>query len=262
MNTNIKKGVLAVLAAVSVLGVTSAGTVAVLVDKTLTTNNTFALGNVNVRVVEPNWAITLEDTSNTIVGPDGARVPVIDPNNSTTRGIYINKDPAVENYGTNKAWIRVKVNIPQVAQDGSNQAVDLFDVFDWNTAIDSGGKYWILHNGYYYYSVLTEPGKTTEALFTKVKLSNAYWENAHIVTGDMFYPTTGEANTYNLQSITVYAEAIQGEYINDILMDETGYHNYSGSPSIEGLPATTPEDLAAYLHGLFTKYMSAPVPAP
>lgn len=205
-----KKKILVIALALSLVAVTALGVTLAYFTDTEEAVNTFTVGNVNIELREPLW------NGNTFTGDPGYTG---DKNSlgmhkaiAIAPGDVIPKDPQVRNVGTNDAYIRIKMIVSEeflAAEDRDKK--DLFDL-DWNrvfypTAADNGkwhqvgfgpmGDKYVIE---FQYLGTLAPGHTTMPLFTNITLKtdkdNADWE---------------ALRAQGLMDITIVAEAIQAD---------------------------------------------------
>ena len=201
--TKTKKIAAAVLSLALVGSIAIGGTLAYLTDKEEATN-VFKIGDVDITLEEDNFE------------ENNASAPVdIEP------GVFMAKDPNVTNVGTNAAYIRVAVTIPQASIGDPASTQDLFilgkgtvngDTFveGYNDAaftIGTDSVKWLLKNDGYYYLVKADgsdyalpAGAETAPVFTQVQL------NSNIREGQLDVVSGAE---YSIQNIGVVAQAVQ-----------------------------------------------------
>ena len=195
--TKTKKIIAAVVSFALVSGIAIGSTMAYLTDKKDVTN-TFTIGHVKIELDEPSFDETV---------PLG-----IEP------GVVVDKDPTVTNTGTNPAYIRLKVNIPQADIGDPATTQDLFQIGYNNngtftpgvnpatTTIGGTEVHWEEDGDYYY--LRTAAGAdfalpkdaVTPALFTKIQLSSELRE------GQL---TNKEDQDYAESNVDVIAQAVQ-----------------------------------------------------
>ena len=125
--------------------------------------NTFTVGNVEIKLNETEW----EDEAEAVAPGD----------------VYA-KNPVVENVGANDAWIRVNVTLSDAAAFqtacAAHEITDLATIFDehdedkWTLAgIEAdAGEDTLTYS--YYYNELLAPDASTDALFTSVTIPVAF----------------------------------------------------------------------------------------
>lgn len=172
-----KKKILA-LCLIVVLAVTAVtgATLAYFTDTTETKENVFTVGNVNIKLEEPNWT-----ESGSVDAPD------------VYPGEALKKDPTVTNTGINPCFVRVSVTGLDAL--GENNMI----TYETNYATGALGEGWVLHtDGYFYYTKVLAAKEVTTALFEQIRipvtLTNANGEEY--------------ADVY---SVDVYAEAVQAQ---------------------------------------------------
>jgi predicted ribosomally synthesized peptide with SipW-like signal peptide len=239
--------VLVLLVAVTVIAV--GGSVMYLTDTAVATN-TFAVGDVDILIVEEEWGSNINDNGGVDTNGDGENdALLVKPN-----GEY-EKDPIIKNVGNNDCYVRVLVKIPTMRHSFSNIIIPVFNPYGWNfysdaygTNADVDGVNWIdpdnvnwkldpsisLYNStdktvdvWLYYiggrdndGVLLVGGET-EPIFDSV------WLNRNYNVGSMH----DYENKFSiLPDIKIYAEAIQTDitYVNppsDLYDRIKGYFN-------------------------------------
>ena len=171
-----KKRMLLIVLSVVLVSAAAVGATLAYFSATATADNTFTVGNVQIKLEEPRW---------TEAGSKDA--PEVYP------GEPLEKDPFVTNIGANPCVVRIKVDLPISGITFRN-----FDTTNW---IDGG-------DGYYYYkfplksTIDTDPNNasltvSTTKLFTHVVMPTSL--------------TNGDASTD--YDITVTAEAVQAQGI-------------------------------------------------
>lgn len=216
MKKNKVIGIISIIALLSILIVS--GTSAYLTS-TDTINNTFTIGNVKIKILEPTWQDEeVVDTDDDGI-PDFAENIV--PNNT------IPKDPQIENIGENDAYVYMKVTIPAkkiitAAKDGkilnNGEAVDTplftYDIdSNWTeitsaidtTTNDSDEVTEYIH--VYYYNKKIEKGEKTTALFNSVTFAN-------IIDGQLesLSSCNIKIDAYAIQSDNLQVESIEEAY--------------------------------------------------
>jgi len=176
---NKTKTILCTLAVAGVIG--TSGILAYLTD-TDTASNKFTIGEVKIDLQEPTWDAADDTNDNDI--PDYAETLV--PNAT------IEKDPLVENTGSNDAYIYLKVTVPAkslvtaeangtLVNNGTAQDTQLFTytpnanwteiVSQKTTNTDENGKT-ESYTYVYYYNNVVAPGGKTDKLFETVTFAN------------------------------------------------------------------------------------------
>lgn len=145
-----------------------------------TATNVFTVGDVRIELTEPLWDANLNGAS---------RLENIYP------GMPITKDPMVTNIGSNPAFVRVKVEIPEFSPDGSSTTMPLFTIGALGANWDDGG------DGYYYYTASLASGEYTSKLFEVVTLTT----ELDVHNGVFPVEVEGELN------INITAEAVQAQ---------------------------------------------------
>ena len=154
-----KKIVTVCLAAALMVTALIGGSLAYFTDEE-TKDNTFTVGNVDIVLDEPDWN-----------GPIKDAYP----------GQVLGKDPNVTNIGANPCYVRIKVT----GLDCLKPAGDIIYRVK-NGAAGSIDSKWIAGNdGYFYYTEILEPGKTTTDLFDEIviptSVTNGYNGNYDVV---------------------------------------------------------------------------------
>lgn len=150
MKKKSKKIIAIVIAALAII--ITGGVVAYLTD-TDTATNTFTIGAVSIDLTEDNWNAT--NAQNVVPGQ------------------VVQKDPAIENTGSNPAYVYLKIQEPIVDQaaGGTGPLLTYTKNNGWTqlgTSSDSGG----VRTSVYYYNTALASGATTTALFNNVTVSN------------------------------------------------------------------------------------------
>lgn len=136
-----KKKVLVIALALSLVAVTALGVTLAYFFDDETATNTFTVGNVSIRIDEPDWAY---------IGSEDA--PEVYP------GEKLNKDPSVANTGANPCVVRVKVAMPAGFENLiSFEGMDTTD--------------WVKVGDYYYFLKPVAVGASTTELFQGVRFS-------------------------------------------------------------------------------------------
>ena len=156
------------LVAVAIVG----GSLAYFTD-TKEAENTFTVGNVEIKLTEPNWE-----------GSGSQDAPEVYP------GEPLAKDPTVTNDGANPCFVRIKVT----GLDCLGNAGMITYRTDY--VADTLGDNWVKHtDGYFYYNKVLEVGAKTDALFDQIVIPTGL--------------TNGEAQ--NRFNVVVTAEAVQAQ---------------------------------------------------
>lgn len=174
-----KKRVFAVAVVVLCLALAVGSTVAYFTDNQ-TAHNVISTGMVGIEVVEQ------QEQDGVLV--DYPKEPITD----VMPGSSVSKIVTVKNVGSDGAWIRISVeksltmaeNAPEKLPEGEKPDLELLKL-DCNTEPQKDG-YWILEDGWFYYSRPLNPGESTAPLFRSVEfsadMSNAYQGcTAHIL---------------------------------------------------------------------------------
>lgn len=175
------------------------GTLAYFTDDEAVTN-TFTVGNVNIKLEEPAWALNdnYDDVNDKLLN--------IQP------GIPYDKDPTVTNIGANNAYVRVDVTFTDVAAlaaAGVDDPRDLLATVDtsvWtpiDTPVATGTD--TVTYGYYYKAVL-EPTIATGALFTTMTIP-AEFDNADMQTLRPDFTITVTAHAIQADTFTSVEDA-------------------------------------------------------
>ena len=170
------------LVAVAIVG----GSLAYFTD-TKEAENTFTVGNVEIKLTEPNWE-----------GSGSQDAPEVYP------GEPLAKDPTVENTGKNPCFVRIKVT----GLDCLDPAGDITYRTDYVTG--KLGDNWVLHtDGNFYYNKVLEVGATTDALFDQIVIptdlenGNAETEFNVVVTAEAVQAQGAKASWAAVQTMTV-----------------------------------------------------------
>lgn len=149
-----KRKVGLVAAALLLISMLSYGTLAYFTDAEAATN-VMTAGNVDIVLLDQTDVNgTLADFNETF---DGGKTGVMP-------GDVVSKVVAVENDGSQPAWVRVKVD-QTITDELDMTGITLnFDTTNWTTKQT---------DGYYYYRNVLAPAATTEPLFTGVSYSSA-----------------------------------------------------------------------------------------
>ena len=132
-------------------------------------------------------------------------------------GAEISKIVIVRNTGASDAWVRIKVDKTIELADGVEGTPDpsLMKLYnnngdsEWIEQAGYEGRFWIEHDGYYYYKNPLAPRDETPALFTTV----------------LFDPTMGNEYQNCTAHIEVKADAVQVANNGDTVMDAKGWPN-------------------------------------
>ena len=184
MKKKSKKMIAIIVAALAII--ITGGVVAYLTD-TDTATNTFTIGAVSIDLTEDNWNAT--NAQNVVPGQ------------------VINKDPAIENTGSNSAYVYLKIEEPIVAQtpSGTGPLVTYTTNTGW-TQLSTNTSGSTKTTVYYYNTALTS-GNSTNALFNNVTVSNF---NQSTVTGSKNMVVTAYAIQSNdLPAGTTIASAYE-----------------------------------------------------
>lgn len=166
---NAKKKLLSIGLAASLAAIAVAGSSLAYFTDSETQDNEYTIGNVDIVLYESSW------------GSEEA--------NDLYPGEPVAKDPTVLNDGANPAFVRIKV-------EGAEQ-------FTFRTNHQEGynTEKWDLHDGYYYYKGVLEPGVETEALFDQIVLNpeteNGNGEQGHILVTAEAIQAQGAAVQWN-----------------------------------------------------------------
>ena len=149
MKKKSKKIIAIIIAALAII--ITGGVIAYLTD-TDTATNTFTIGAVSIDLTEDNWNAT--NAQNVVPGQ------------------VINKDPAVDNTGSNAAYVYIKIEEPVVAQSAGGTAplVTYTTNTGWTQlSTNTSGS---TKTTVYYYTTALASGASTTALFNNVTVSN------------------------------------------------------------------------------------------
>lgn len=138
-----------------------------------TAHNVITSGEIDIELLE--WA----DAAKTTPFPE-------DGVSGVMPGTEVTKIVEVKNTGSNKAWVRVKVDKEITLSEGVQGAVDLGLM-----QLDFDESCWIEQGGYYYYKEPLAPGAVTEPLFASVTFDSRM--------GNLYQNSTAKVD------VTVYA---------------------------------------------------------
>lgn len=169
-----KKKIVALCLCIAMLTIAIAGGTLAYFTDTDAKTNTFTVGNVDIKLEEPNW-----DT-------DGSEdAPEVYP------GEALAKDPTVTNDGANPCFVRIKVE----GWDCLGEAGDIIYRTDYKD--NTLGENWVKHtDGYFYYTKVLAVGETTDALFDQIVIPTGL--------------TNGDGKTEFNIDVTAYAVQAQG----------------------------------------------------
>lgn len=145
-----KKKILAITLCIAMLAIAIVGGTLAYFTDTDEKTNTFTVGNVGIVLTEPKWDAT------------GAMEAL-----DAYPGEPLAKDPTVTNDGKNPCFVRLEVTgLDQfVAEYGEDAMIK----YRTDYVVDVLGTNWVLHDdGYYYHTVVLQPGETTDALFDQI----------------------------------------------------------------------------------------------
>ena len=191
-----KKKVALTAAAVALVGTLAVGgTLAWFTDTEIATN-VVTTGHVDISVMEKDSAAgTYEEKNDSGLTLDGKYVP-----NATVDKFVTVKN----NNNSSKAWIRVKIEMP----DSMNDAVLKGKDEKWIKNTDDSS------DEYYYYTDAVDANQSTEELITGIQLPN--WGNNMTDQGTLNTETNKIDNGINIE---VIAEAVQADNIADTCVD-------------------------------------------
>lgn len=181
-----KKLTLVVTCVVLVAAMVIGGTLAYFTD-TKTAENTFTVGNVEIKLEEPNWK-----------GSGEADAPEVYP------GEPLAKDPTVTNTGANPCFVRIKVtgldSLKSLSEaDAEKGLTDMIQYRNEKYALGELNEGWEKNGDYFYYTGVLEAGATTKKpVFSSIVIPNG------LNTGDAKETKT----EYN---VIVTAEAVQAQ---------------------------------------------------
>lgn len=198
-----KKKVLVIALALSLVAVTALGvTLAYFTDAKQTTN-TFTVGNVKIELREPKW------NNVPFSGETSPNYQYTGLGDSTTvyAGEALDKDPQVKNIGDaitgNPCLVRILVTKP----DGFSDKIILENTkynLDTGAADDYNSTYWYKHtDGYYYYKTPLAGQQKTQPLFQRIRFVTALKGTETFATGQSGVVIRAEA---------VQAQGIYGKY--------------------------------------------------
>lgn len=191
-----KRRVLGISLVVALVAIVAVGaTLAYFTDSSNVVQNTFTMGNVEIK---------LDEIDNTKT--DGSRTERGNEYTGVTPGVALAKDPTVWNIGANAAWVRVNVTVSKASawkaaltKHGITDLATIFgghDATKWTRAgiVEDTTENTITYS-YYYNTVVSATDGTTGALFTTVTIP-AVFDNADVESIKGF-------------EITITADAIQ-----------------------------------------------------
>lgn len=174
-----KRKILLVAAAMCMIAILAVGgTLAYFTDETDVKNNVFTVGNVEIKLEEPNWESE---------GSEDA--PEVYP------GEALAKDPTVTNTGANPCFVRVSVEgLDCLVGEGDGD--EMLIHVRTNYVVDALGDGWVKHtDGYYYYTKVLAAEAVTTPVFDSIVIPTAL--------------TNGDGETKF--SIDVQAQAVQAQ---------------------------------------------------
>ena len=191
-----KRRVLGISLVVALVAIVAVGaTLAYFTDSSNVVQNTFTMGNVEIK---------LDEIDNTKT--DGSRTEEGNEYTGVTPGVALDKDPTVWNIGANDAWVRVNVTVSNASawktaltNHGITDLATIFgghDATKWTRAgIAEDTSNDTITYSYYYNTVVPATDGSTGALFTTVTIP-AVFDNADVESIKGF-------------EITITADAIQ-----------------------------------------------------
>lgn len=187
-----KKKVALTAAAVALVGTLAVGgTLAWFTDTEIATN-VVTTGHVDISVMEKDSeAGTYEEKNDSGLTLNGKYVP-----NATVDKFVTVKN----NNNSSKAWIRVKIEMPESMNDAVLKGRDEKWIKNTDDSTDE----------YYYYTEAVDANQSTEELITGIKLPN--WGNNMTDQGTLNTETNKIDNGINIK---VIAEAVQADNIAD-----------------------------------------------
>jgi len=169
-----KKKLILIVLSVVVVSAGAIGAAIAYFSDTEDATNTFTVGNVNIKLTEPNW-----DESGSVDAPE------------VYPGEPLAKDPTIINTGANPCVVRIKITWPTLPVGVS----DITYRTDYVT--NKLGDNWYKDGDYYYYLMPLGLGESTDALFDQV-----------VMPTDL---ENGDATTE--YDIVVMAQAVQAQGI-------------------------------------------------
>lgn len=191
-----KRRVLGISLVVALVAIVAVGaTLAYFTDSSNVVQNTFTMGNVEIK---------LDEIDNTKT--DGSRTETGNAYTGVTPGVALDKDPTVWNTGANDAWVRVNVTVSKASawkdaltKHGITDLATIFgghDATKWTRAgIAEDTSNDTITYSYYYNTVVPATDGSTGALFTTVTIP-AVFDNDDVESIKGF-------------EITITADAIQ-----------------------------------------------------
>lgn len=185
-----KKKVALTAAAVALVGTLAVGGTLAWFTDTETATNVVTTGHVDISVMEKDSAgESYEEKNGSGLTLDGKYVP-----NATVDKFVTVKN----NKNSSKAWIRVKIEMPESMNDDVLKGMNAKWV---KNTVDSGDEY-------YYYNVAVDANQSTDELITGIQLPN--WGNDMTDKGTLNKETNKIDNGINIE---VIAEAVQADNI-------------------------------------------------
>lgn len=169
-----KKKIISIALVVAMIAIIAAGSFAYFTD-TDSAENVFTVGNVKIKLTEPNWETQGKIDAETVYA-----------------GEPLAKDPTVTNDGANPCFVRVKVEgLDCLKTAGASDITLRYNYVDGYNTAD-----WTYKDGYYYYNhVLENKGDATTPVFTQIVIPTD-------LKGDV------DATEYD---VVVTAEAVQAQ---------------------------------------------------
>jgi len=187
-----KKKVLVLALAVSLVALTALGVTLAYFTDTKTATNTFTMGNVNITLTELKFP----------GGPGGGTISNVTPGDSIT------KDPTVTNTGANAAYVRLKVTVTKSSEfDAALPNADLTTLFSgyapsvWLYKGNTEDTVANTRTYTFWYNGVLAPTAAAAPLFTAVNIPAGI--------------TSGQASALSGFQIIVKAEAIQADNFVD-----------------------------------------------
>lgn len=207
-----KKSLISMIAALSLTACVMVGaTLAYLTAQTEEVTNTFTIGNVNIKLEEPNWK------------PENAE--------NLEPGAEVAKDPTVTNTGKNDAYIAVTVDgMEEMALAGFSAVVNngVEGKGNW-VKVDEAGNVdmdWdgAIVDGIYAYDSVVAKEDATAALFQKVAFNGLSSTNVYTVEGVAVDPQDQAAGVYY-----IVRDADGKQVAEEQFATETAARNYIDS---------------------------------
>lgn len=178
-----KKKIISIALVVAMIAIIAAGSFAYFTD-TKSTDNVFTVGNVKIKLTEPNWENQGKIDAETVYA-----------------GEALAKDPTVENTGKNPCFVRVKVE--GLGQFGEGKMITYESGSNYTPNNMNDG--WEYYNGYFYWT------KPLVVVGTENESWNAGLASKTAPLFDRVRMPVGLTGDEEVQPIVVTAEAVQAQ---------------------------------------------------